>query len=159
MTDTGMRKSDKWIPWYFVAFFVGLAILDGIFVYLATSTHTGVVKDRTFERGLAYNETVAAAEASEALGWKSALDLKAGSALTFTLADRNGRPISGADVTVSVRRPTRAGLDFEVSLAEAATGDYRAAIDFPEKGQWDLRVFVRWKQQDYQHSQRVIVAK
>jgi len=157
MADTGMRASDKWIPWYFVAFFVGLAILDGIFVYLATSTHTGVVKDRTFERGLAYNETVAAAEASEALGWKSALDLGAGSTLTFTVTDRNGEPVTGADVRASVRRPTRAGMDFDVPLVETAGGDYQAVIDFPAGGQWDLRIFVAWNQQDYQHSQRVIV--
>ena len=67
--QSGPRKSDKWIPWYFVAFFVVLAILDGIFVTIAATTHTGVITENAYQKGLDYNEVVAASEEQDEIGW------------------------------------------------------------------------------------------
>jgi len=60
-----MSLKDKLIPWYFVIFFLVLFIVDGIFVYLATSTHTGVVTENAYEKGLRYNEVIERARAAE----------------------------------------------------------------------------------------------
>jgi len=49
---------DRIIPLYFVAFFVVIAIFDGIFVYLATSTHSGVVTENAYQKGLNYNQYI-----------------------------------------------------------------------------------------------------
>jgi nitrogen fixation protein FixH len=157
MADTNIRKRVRWIPWYIVGFFVVVAILDGIFVYVATSTHTGVITRESYERGLAYNETVEAAEKSAALGWKSTLDLVAGSDLMFVLNDKAGAPLSGATVTARMVRPTQDGHDFELPLEETAAGEYRAPVTFPLDGLWDVRIFVEWKQHQYQHSDRLII--
>ena len=156
MTTSTMDKRDKWIPWYFVAFFVGLAIMDGIFVYLATSTFTGVVTDQAYERGLKYNETVAAAEAQAELGWVGSAALEGNETFSFTLSD-GANALVGADVVAEFTRPTQSGVDFQVPLMGLQNGTYSAQVDFPLEGIWDVRVYVTWKQQQYQHSQRLMV--
>jgi hypothetical protein len=35
------RSSDRWIPWYFVAFFVALAAAMAVMAWLAIHSHTG----------------------------------------------------------------------------------------------------------------------
>jgi nitrogen fixation protein FixH len=155
--DPGMTKRDRLIPWYIVAFFVVVAILDGIFVYLATSTHTGVVTERAYDKGIAYNETVAAAEAQKALGWQGDITLAADRTLTFSLLGAEGQPLSGATVKAEFMRPTQAGMDFAVELSETAAGQYSASVDFPAEGLWDVRVFALEGEQDFQHHQRLVV--
>lgn len=45
-----------------ILFFLAVATVDGYFVYKALSTHTGVVVDKPYERGLKYNEIIAEAK-------------------------------------------------------------------------------------------------
>ena len=156
MTTSTIDKRDKWIPWYFVAFFVGLAIMDGIFVYLATSTHTGVVTDQAYDRGLKYNETVAAAAAQAELGWVSSVSLSGDGTFNFALSD-GVNDMVGAEVFAEFTRPTQSGVDFEVPLEGLRNGTYSTQVDFPLEGIWDVRVYVTWNQQQYQHSQRLMV--
>ena len=155
---TGPRKSDKYIPLYFVAFFVVLFILDGIFVYLATSSHTGVVEKGTYNRGLAYNDTVAAAEAQEALGWQTGIEYGDAGMVTFSAKDAGGTPIEGAVVQAQFFRPTQDGQDFTQNLFEVSPGTYESAVT-AAPGQWDVRIFVEWKQQRYQKTERIFVPK
>ena len=158
MEQQTIRKSDRFIPWYFVAFFVVLAAMDGTFVYLATSSHTGLVTDQAYERGLAYNETIAAAEKSANLEWQVDIEL-AGSDLIVRLDDAEGVPVEGAMVRAKVSRPTQEGYDFELMLSQVAGGTYTGPITFPLDGQWDVRVFVEWKQQQFQQANRLIVTR
>jgi len=156
---TEPRKSDKYIPWYFVAFFVVFLSFDGVFLYLATSSHRGVVEENTYQRGLNYNDTVAAAEAQTALGWQSTLSLADNNSIELQLKDAENRPLMGAIVTTRFFRPTQAGGDFTVRLLEAKNGLYRSARINAVPGQWELRVFVQWKHQHYQINQRILVPK
>ncbi|MCK0068268.1 FixH family protein [Kordiimonas laminariae] len=154
MAEGGPRKRDRLIPWYFVAFFVVLAVLDGIFVYVATTTHTGVVTDDAYNEGLNYNETITAAAKQEALGWSSDISLEGGMIKT-RLLDANQNPINGAKVSAFFMRPVVSGKDFTVSLTENGDGHYALPVDL-EQGQWNVRVFVEWKQQTYQASTRLV---
>lgn len=156
MTTATANKRDKWIPWYFVAFFAVLAVMDGIFVYLATNTHTGVVTEQAYDRGLNYNETVEAAEAQAALGWQGAISYSSNGILTFDLS-ANDAPLVGAEVVAEFTRPTHNGVDFSIPLVDLYNGRYQALVDFPLDGVWDARVFVTWKQQQYQQGKRLIV--
>jgi len=149
-------KDNKRIPLYFVAFFVVLALLDGLFIYLATSTHTGVVTQQAYEQGLNYNRTVAQAEAAEALGWKITTDLK-GEQFRATLRDAKGQPIEDAIVTATWFRPTQEGHDFTTPLAPVGEGVYAAEVTTPILGLWEVRVNATWQQQNYQHHQRLTV--
>lgn len=150
------RQSDKYIPWYFVAFFVVLAVLDGFFVYLATSTQPGLVTEHAYQKGVAYNETIAQAEAQAALGWQCRITLE-GKTLVLTLKDKDNAPITGAAVEASITRPTSNGHDFTVALAESAPGVYSVDPAFPMPGLWNIGAQVTWNQQHYQKSQRVVL--
>ena len=149
-------NSGKHIPYYFVAFFVFLAIADGFFVYLATSTHTGVVKEQAYEKGLDYNSAIAAKETQEALGWESQLAYEKGE-LRVVVSDAAGAPLTQAKVRAYFHRPTQDGYDFEQDLTEKENGIYRARIDFPLKGQWDITWVTQWKQHSYQKKTRIAV--
>lgn len=154
----GPRKSDKYIPLYFVAFFAVLFVMDGIFVYLATSSHTGVVEQGTYNRGLQYNERVAAAEAQDALGWQSSVQLEASGKLRFALVNADGEPLKGAQVRAQLFRPTQEGQDYTMILSEGDAGTYSGLADVAP-GQWDVRIFVEWQQQQYQMAKRIIIPK
>lgn len=157
MTETHMMtKKDRWIPWYFVGFFAIIAVMDGIFVYLATDTHTGVVTEQAYQKGLNYNETVAAVEAQEALGWSSNIEYQSDGELVFTLSD-DAQPLTGAEIIAEFTRPTHNGVDFSVPLQESGAGAYRAPVKFPLDGIWDVRVYVTWNQQQYQQTERLVV--
>jgi nitrogen fixation protein FixH len=156
MTQTLIRKSDKYIPWYFVAFFVVLAILDGIFVYIATSTHTGVVTDNAYKKGLEYNQTIELVESQEKLGWKADIEFMQPH-LVFYLKDKTDIEIKNAEVMAYISRVTQDGYDFKINLPYKENGQYSKNINFPLKGQWDISVVVKWNQQQYQKSKRIIV--
>jgi nitrogen fixation protein FixH len=155
-TIENVEPPKSYAPWYFVGFFVLLAIMDGIFVTIATRTHTGVVTDDAYNEGLAYNDTIAAVEAQQALGWQNELVYDAGT-VTFKLSDSASKPIANAAVRAIVARPIEADKIFELALSETAAGQYTAAVDTLDNGQWDIRVFVEWQQQKYQMHERLII--
>lgn len=150
-------RFDKWIPWYFVAFFVGLAILDGIFVFVATSTHTGVVTENAYQKGLDYNDTIEAARVQEGLGWSASIAYNDGS-LSINLNDDAGQAIENAAVEAVFFRPTQDGLDFNVRLLPVGSGHYANQVSAQE-GQWDVRVYVTWQQKHFQTARRIVVPK
>ena len=63
------RKKIELIPYYFVLFFITIIILDSIFVYLAFSSHTGLVSENSYEKGLNYNDIISQKEKQDKLNW------------------------------------------------------------------------------------------
>jgi len=157
MAIVTQKKSDKYIPYYFVAFFIFLALADGVMVYIATSTQTGLVKEHAYEEGLAYNkEVVAAREAQDALGWHSTLQVQDGQFIA-TLTDADGAPLEAEVISVHFVRPTQDGYDFALPLSKVEKGRYAAAVEFPLKGQWDAVLTAQCQQQNYQQHQRLVI--
>ena len=60
---------DGWIPMIFVGGFLVIAAVNGVMIWLAVDTFTGIATERHYEKGLAYNQALAAAEVQAALGW------------------------------------------------------------------------------------------
>lgn len=147
---------DRLIPWYFVMAFAVVFIVNGIFIYYATRTHTGVVTDHAYEKGLDYDTIKAEAAQQRALGWSSLIELQY-SVLHFTLFDKQSQPIEGAIVKAYITRPTQASMDRTYSLTHQGDGMYRAVVEFPAKGQWDITVAATWKQKHYQTGKRVVI--
>jgi nitrogen fixation protein FixH len=148
---------DRIIPLYFVAFFVAIAIFDGIFIYLATSTHSGVVTENAYQKGLNYNQYIDAYNQQEIVGWSGNIDFIK-SSLIFQLNDKQDQPIETAKVVAHISRSTKSGLDFKVLLEHKSKGMYEnKTINFPLKGQWDIRVLAQRNQQKFQKSKRIIV--
>jgi len=130
-----------------LAFFAVVFAANGAFVYLALDTWSGLSTKNPYQRGVTYNETLAAAAAQKALGWHARLgftDLGAGRGrIEITFTDKRGAPLDYLEVGGTIRRPTREGLDRDVSLAHTGPGRYGVELNFPKSGQWDLRLVAR----------------
>ncbi len=151
MTATLKPLRDRIIPWYFVMFFLVIAAVNAVMVTLAVRTLPGTVTDHPYEKGLAYNQVVAASDKQEALGWKSDISYSNGQ-LQFTLHDRNNKPITAEKVTAKLFRPSKAAMDFVVTLTRGG-----APIHFPANGLWEVQVDAQVGDIHYQRSKRIVV--
>jgi len=157
----GMTRRDRLIPWIFVAFFVVVAIVNGIMIFFALKSFTGISTENAYEKGLAYNQTLAAAQAQERLGWQVQLDFSARdrdhTRLAVTLRDKSGGGVTGASLTARFIRPTREGFDSEISLQDVGAGRYEARPVLALPGQWDMVVTANHDGASYQTTKRVFI--
>lgn len=142
-------RRGRWYPWLFVAGFMVVIAVNGVMVTLAIDSFAGLETDHPYERGLAYNETLAAARAQDALGWQVQFAIAPNAAaggesrpvtIDSRFLDRDGAPLTGLVVRAILKRPTAAGHDREVQLLDQGAGRYGATAELPLAGQWDLRV-------------------
>lgn len=141
---------DKLIPWYFVAFFVGLIIVNVIFVSLALNSHTGVVSENSYQEGLDYNKTIDEVKKEQELGWQTVIEAK-DNLLNVSLKDKEGKPLEGAKIIASM---TYIKDNFTIPLEDLGNGNYKSKFEFPHKGKWDIRIVTLWQDQQFQsHTQ------
>lgn len=150
------KPIDKWIPWFFVLFFIVIATLDGIFVTLALRTHTGTVTENAFEKGVAYNNVLKEARERDALGWNADITLGDDNNLIVSLRGKDGSVLKGARVSVKMVRPAQDGYDYEITLTDEGNGLYAAPANLPLPGQWQARIFATWQDKRYQISKTII---
>lgn len=134
----------RWIPLLFILFFLGLFVVTGNFVRLALTTFPGLVSTNAYERGLAYDEVIAAEQAQAEQGWQMEFDLPElsgeGQVAALTMVDREGNPIAGANVIMMAERMTRYAQQVRVTLTDHGNGRYEAPITFPIAGRWFVSV-------------------
>lgn len=152
----GKNLTGKQFAAILVAFFLTFASVDAFFVYSAATTHTGVTVDHAYKKGLAYNDTIKAAEEAEKLGWKVDVRYEEGR-LWATVLQRDGLALQGAMVRAEITRPLDGSLDQRLPLNPVGEGGYNAAHVFDLKGQWDIRVYVKWQQYTTQTVKRIVV--
>lgn len=149
MTVQKQRKPGWWYPYIFVAGFGVIIAVNGTMAYFASSTFTGLKTERSYDDGLKFNKTLAAAEAQRALGWSVVTDvapkadLPNGGKLAnvyLEYKDKAGQPLNDLTVKVTFLRPVQAGLEQTVTLAPVGEGKYRGEIELPLKGQWQIAV-------------------
>lgn len=148
MEKTAPSK-DRWIPWLLVAFFAVIAVIDGSFVYIAVSTQTGVVTERAYEKGLAYDEILNSARSQPDIVQKASYE---NGILRWKLEDHKGAPITGAAVTAHIMRPVQDGHDFDIRLEEKAAGLYEAKVNPPLPGLWSAGLSSIWNNLQYRTS-------
>lgn len=156
--DSNMRPpfKDRIIPWYFVMGFAIVFAVNGVFVYQAVHTNTGLVTEEAYEKGIAYNDVLAHAKAQHALGWKDKISYENGQ-LQVTLRDAKDLPLENAKVMAYISRPTQDGMDQTHPLAAQGGGVYAAPISLPALGQWEVGVSVICNQQQFQAHRRIVV--
>ncbi len=152
---TGERKS-LWIPWTIVAGFGVVTAVNGVMIWFALTTFTGLDREEPYLRGIGYNDVLAEARDQAATGWAAAVDA-APDRLAVEVADAGAGPLRGAAVYARIKRPVDAHLDFETDLAAVGGGRYVAFVDWPAKGQWDVLVTIEHGGRRLQHQERVHV--
>jgi nitrogen fixation protein FixH len=125
-----------------VGFFATVFAVNGWFLYAALSTHTGLVAQEPYRKGLAYNERIAASERQEQLGWKADVAI-AEARLEVRLSDTAEAPVTGRFVAAVFGRPSTERFDRAITLTEAAPGVYVSAPLQIDGGTWVASVDVR----------------
>ena len=127
---------------WMIMFFGVIIAVNGVFVYLALDTWPGLSTEQAYEEGRAYNQTLADADAQNALGWRSRAAIGAptpkGRVLTVRMSDAHGAPIVGLKVHVVLRRPVGDGVIVDATLGEEQPGVYGALVRLPALGRWQL---------------------
>lgn len=135
----------RFIPWLFAAGMAVVVAVNGVLIYFATTTWSGLSIERAYEKGLAYNRAIAAAARQEALGWKFTVRLSSEDGQTLVAVDaidREGRPIDGLRIEATLERPVEAGTGRQVALQPAGIGHYVASLERLRPGQWQTHLVV-----------------
>lgn len=163
------RERGWWYPWIFVVGMLVVVAVNVVMITLALDTFPGLETNDAYRQGIAYNQTIAAAEAQAARGWHLNLAVEpqvaAGepgkaertAAVTATFTDRDGQPIGGLQVETYFVRPTIAGSDVTAELDELGNGRYAATVAVPLPGQWDVRIHARRGDDTYQATHRIMM--
>lgn len=125
----------RWIPWIFVGGMLVVILVNGVLIFSAISTFTGVSVGQAYDRGRSYNQVLAEGARQDALGWTLRATLE-GERLTVTARDRAGNPITGVLGAHLLRLLGGQRIAFP-----DATGAGRYQFDLPElrAGQWEFR--------------------
>jgi nitrogen fixation protein FixH len=138
-TETAKRPARRRPPgqvkgWHvlvmILSFFSVVIGVNATFITFAVRTFPGEEVKKSYVQGRDFNDTLAARQAMRDLGWRAALDLRAGPegrVLTAELADADGVALVGRTVEGTLRRPLTAVHDTTLPLTEVAPGRYESA--------------------------------
>ena len=155
------RFFGHWIPWVFVGLFLLVLAANSTMIVIAVSTFTGLETTNAYEKGLNYNNRLAAAAEQESLGWKADLSVtllgEQQVALVLQLNDRLGSPITSAEIEAVLLRPVQEGHDLTIRLDHQGHGRYGAETALPLPGQWDVQLTAMARDKNYRLAERIHV--
>ncbi len=155
------RRRGSLIPRLFPVAMVPFFVANGALIYLALESKPALVDAHPYENGRAYNRDLVAERAQRRLGWNAALEpprqAQTAGLIVFTVHDRDGEPVTGLAVELSIRRPVGALPDRRFMLAEAGAGRYSAALMLPFAGQWQFDVVARRGDDQFIYARRVVI--
>jgi len=137
-TDEGAPLTGAKVLAMLIAFFGVMFAVNGFMTFEAISTFRGEVTDHAYEKGLAYNKQIAAAEAQTERHWKVDLTLASG-AVSAAFRGVDGALLTGLDVTARFTAPADSKRDQRVTFVETGPGFY-VASPLPAHGAWDLEM-------------------
>lgn len=126
-----------------VLFFGTIFAVNGVLIYKALSTHSGLVANEPYRKGLNYNARIAADERQRALGWTETVGLDMRGRVQIDLADAKGQPLTGLALTGFVGRPSEERHDRRLKLTEREPGRYVAEAGALDAGTWLVALDVR----------------
>lgn len=145
MQSAAISRGARWMPWIFVAGMLLVVAVNGVLIFMAVGTWSGLVVERPYERGLGYNRALAAAERQDALGWaiKARIDSgPSGNQLVVEAMDRESRPLNDLRIDVVLERPLGPRETLKTELRRIAAGHYAVSLPPLARGQWQARIAV-----------------
>jgi nitrogen fixation protein FixH len=117
--------------------------MNGVLIYWAVATNSGLVAVEPYRKGLHYNQRIAADEQQRQLGWSEKVTLTQGGHLTLTLTDKAGQPVVGLKVETVLGRPATNRQDIRTAMVEVSPGRYEAHTAALDAGAWLISVEAR----------------
>jgi nitrogen fixation protein FixH len=127
----------RWVPWAFTGGMLLVVAVNGVLIWAALSTFTGVNTPRAYDRGRTYNDVLHEAARQDALGWHPRVRLEAGT-LRIEVRDAAGNPVPG-DLLGHLLRPLT-GERLPLLISSTAPGVWRADAAAAQAGQWDTQL-------------------
>lgn len=160
----GGRPPRRWTGWTvlctLLGFFGVIFAVNGVMIYEALSTLTGVDTDSAYQAGLMYEQAVAMAKAQDARHWRVDAKLtpsSGGERLDVSARDASGQPLADMQASAVFERPTDRRLDRSVVLVEDTAGRFHGDADVAA-GQWDVVIeLTRQGEQMFRSKNRVIL--
>lgn len=153
-----LASRSRYIPWLFVAGFAVVFAVNATMIWLAVGSFSGLWAERPRERGLHYNDIIAAQKARDALGWHVDTAWQASPGrLEIAVTDATGRPLAGAQVHASLARPVEKRSPLALDVAPTAPGRYAALAILPARGNWDVDIVVDFGGQQYALTRRMFL--
>lgn len=163
MSEDGATR--RWTGWTILltllVFFGVVFAINGLMIYEAISTMTGVDTDSAYQAGRRFEQEVAAAKAQVARNWQVDAKLTpagAGQTLDISARDAAGVPIAGLDASVTFERPVDRRFDRDVDLRESEPGRFHGNAAL-EAGQWDLVIGLSRKGEQLFTSRNRVILK
>jgi nitrogen fixation protein FixH len=141
--DTSGQLTGRHVLLITLAFFGIVFAVNAYFLYAALSTHTGIVANEPYRKGLAYNSRIAADERQSELHWADATTIAADGTVTVDLTGQSGSKPQGLVVTGIISRPATAGFDRPLRFTETAPGHYTSEAGAIESGNWLVTIEAR----------------
>lgn len=124
--------------------FGAVLVINGYFVILAERTYPGEDVQHPYLQGLDYNRTLQAHARQTALGWHATIsgtrDANGTAAITVTLTDKRGTPLSGVKLDGILRHPMDEERDRTIVFVAEGGGIYTGRIPHASPGSWDVIV-------------------
>lgn len=150
------RRRGRFVPWVIAAFYVTfMSALIG-FVVIAYSHPPSETTAEAYDKGLAYNDTLARSAQMAALGWQSTIDYNNGR-LIFGLQDNHHAPIAHARVRAWFVHPGDGHFDRSFELTDTGDGVYTADAPLPAAGSWSIHVTAALQDREYQATTQIEV--
>ena len=147
--DNKAALRNPWV-WAVIGLIVVVLAVNITFVlYSANSSRSTLVEqDYKTKDHKANEELLKELREQQSLAWQTtikkpkALVMNTPTSYEISVADRDGKPVSGA-MEVEAYRASDASRDFSTAFKEVAPGSYQGFINFPLKGYWELRIHLK----------------
>jgi nitrogen fixation protein FixH len=160
--STPTWKLDSWAI-AIIVFFLIVFAANAVLVILGQQSWPGLVTENHYQKGLEYNQVIAAQKKQEKLGWQIRLlndplfSEKPG-LLSVMLTGREGKPIENASVEGVLFRPLGEGSDQPFLMRQAKPGLYTTTITPPKPGEWDIKIRAKTTaKSDFRYVERITV--
>lgn len=141
--STIRSSSFSFVPWLFVGGLAVVVAVNGVMMWLAISSFSGLYSDRARERGLRYNQLIAEQKSRDALGWTVVPSWQADAGtLGLTVSDAAGKPLPGAVASIELIRPAERRAPIDVALNDLGNGRFAGRVALPERGNWDADIVI-----------------
>lgn len=144
----------RWIPWTFAGGMLVVIAVNAVLITAAFRSFPGLVVQRPYDRGIAYNEELRQDRAQAAIGWSMVPTFVDGR-LTVRVSGADGAPVAGLVVGATLSRPLEILPPVEATLAPSGDA-YVALIELPRRGQWDVRIQANGGEGTYRGIYRIV---
>ncbi|MBL8660277.1 MAG: FixH family protein [Rhodospirillales bacterium] len=161
-----VRQPGWWYPWIFVAVMAVVIAVNVLMATLAVRTFPGLQTEDAYNKGLRYNDTIAAVREQAKLGWRMSVEVTPTAdadgpgreaELTVAFVDRDGQPLDRLSIDAALLRPAAEGFDRALSLDYRGSGVYVGTVTLPLAGQWDAHVMARRDSDTFEATRRLFI--